>query len=142
MIIKIILLAGVLGFTVMVFRGPGGAGQLVIRRLVAICLAALGLLAVLMPDTVTWLANRVGVVRGTDLVLYLLVIAFLWVSVGVHRRIGDLEQRYVELARKQAITEALGERVTNTAIPQPAPIRQWAPSVAVTGESQTDAVTP
>ena len=107
MIIKVFLVVGVLGFVAMVYRGAGGPGQLAVRRLIAILLAVLGVLAVLVPDTVTWLANRVGVVRGTDLVLYVLVVAFLWVTVGVHRRMSDLERRYVELARRQAINEAL-----------------------------------
>jgi protein-S-isoprenylcysteine O-methyltransferase Ste14 len=106
-IIKIILLAGVLGFMVLVFRGYGGAGQLAIRRMVAILLALLGVLAVLMPDAVTWLANRVGVSRGTDLILYLLVVAFLWATVALHRRIEDLERRYIDLVRLSAIVEAM-----------------------------------
>jgi hypothetical protein len=107
MIIRIFLIAGVLGFAVIMFRGSGGAGQLALRRLVAVGLAVLGVISVLMPQAVTWLANRVGVGRGTDLVLYILVVGFLWVTIGTHRRIGDLERRYAKLARRQAIHEAM-----------------------------------
>jgi hypothetical protein len=38
-----------------------------------------------------------------------LVIVFLWVTVGLHRRMSDLEQRYVEMVRRQAVADALNE---------------------------------
>jgi small membrane protein len=63
-------------------------------------------LSVVFPGRLTWVAHKVGVGRGADLVLYILVVTFMLVSVILFRRIADLERKYVVVARALAIREA------------------------------------
>ena len=65
-------------------------------------------MSVIFPDVLTWVANQLGVGRGADLLLYLLMVAFMLVSVVLFRRLADLERKYVMLARALAIREARG----------------------------------
>lgn len=106
MIIKVVLVVGLLVLAGFILRGRMTAQRLAVRRLLGVLVLGLGLVAILFPAAVTWLANRVGVGRGTDLLLYVLVIAFLFVSVALYQRLSDLEARYVALARRVAIEEA------------------------------------
>lgn len=59
--------------------------------------------AVLRPDDLTVLANWVGVDRGTDLLLYVLVIAFLFTTMSTWIRFREQELRYARLARAVAL---------------------------------------
>jgi hypothetical protein len=75
-----------------------------------VCLALAGAaLSVVFPNSLSWIANKVGVGRGADLLLYMLTTAFMLVSVVLFRRLADLERKYVTLARTLAIREARGE---------------------------------
>lgn len=105
--IKILLVAGLIGFVALELRGRGSAGHLAMRRMVAVLVLLLGVTGVFFPDLVTRMAHLVGVGRGTDLVLYALVIAFLFSTLGLYQRLRKLEDRYVELSRSIAIDEAL-----------------------------------
>ena len=63
--------------------------------------------AVLRPDDLTVIANAVGVDRGTDLLLYGLVVAFLFVTVSSYIRFSEQELRYARLARAVALSNAI-----------------------------------
>ncbi len=63
--------------------------------------------AVIRPDDLTWVANRLGVQRGTDLVLYALVMAFAFVTVSTYVRFREQELRYSRLARTIALQNAV-----------------------------------
>jgi hypothetical protein len=65
-----------------------------------------GVFAVLFPDQVSHLASVVGVGRGTDLVLYGLVVAFGFATINTYLRFKELELRYARLARAIAIRSA------------------------------------
>lgn len=104
--IKVILIASVIGIAVYLLRGNVSGRSLAIRRLFGLALAASWIVAVLSPDLVTWLAQRVGVGRGTDLLLYALVVCFALVSAAQHQRIQALDQRLTTLTRATAIQSA------------------------------------
>ncbi len=63
--------------------------------------------AVIRPDDLTWVANRLGVQRGTDLVLYALVMGFAFVTVSTYVRFREQELRYARLARSMALRNAV-----------------------------------
>ena len=63
--------------------------------------------AVIRPDDLTWLANQLGVQRGTDLVLYALVMGFAFVTVSTYVRFREQELRYARLARSIALQNAV-----------------------------------
>ena len=66
----------------------------------------MAIVSVLYPKLLTHVASWVGVGRGTDLVLYALVVAFLSFTVTTYLRFRDLETNYTRLARKIALSEA------------------------------------
>lgn len=63
--------------------------------------------AVLRPDDLTVVANYLGVQRGTDLMLYALVMGFAFVTVSTWVRFREQELRYSRLARTIALANAV-----------------------------------
>lgn len=63
--------------------------------------------AVLRPDDLTVVANWVGVKRGTDLLLYALVVAFMFTTLSSYVRFREQELRYARLARAIALKNAV-----------------------------------
>lgn len=63
--------------------------------------------AIVRPDDVTVLANWLGVDRGTDLLLYVLVVAFLFTTMSTWIRFREQELRYARLARAVALQNAV-----------------------------------
>ena len=65
-----------------------------------------GIYAILRPDDTTIVANWLGVKRGTDLMEYMLIIAFVFVTLSAYLRFKDLELKYARLARSVALQNA------------------------------------
>ncbi|MGH3756206.1 DUF2304 domain-containing protein [Actinophytocola sp.] len=65
-----------------------------------------GVFAVLAPTQVSRLAALVGVGRGTDLVLYAIVVAFGFATINTYLRFKEMELRYARLARAIALRGA------------------------------------
>ncbi|MDK8768103.1 DUF2304 domain-containing protein [Corynebacterium freneyi] len=63
--------------------------------------------AIVRPDDLTVVANWVGVSRGTDLLLYMLVLAFVFTTVSSYIRFREQELRYARLARAVALKTAV-----------------------------------
>ena len=63
--------------------------------------------AILRPDDVTVVANWLGVDRGTDLMLYVLIIAFFFTTMSTWVRFREQELRYARLARAVALQNAV-----------------------------------
>jgi hypothetical protein len=106
-IIKLILIATLALAAMMLIRGRRSPLRLLMRRSLTLGAIGLGVLAVLFPDSTTRVAALVGVGRGTDLVLYALCVAFLFVTIALYLRLNEMHDRYVELARRLALHEAL-----------------------------------
>ena len=132
--IKVLLVLALVGFTALELRGKSSAGHVAIRRLVAVLILLLGVAGIMFPNLVTKLANAVGVGRGTDLVLYALVIAFLFSTLGLYLRLAALEARYVALSREVAIGTALAKHAVAPAQETPNP-----PTPAATSPVRVDA---
>jgi hypothetical protein len=65
-----------------------------------------GVYAVIRPDDTTVVAHWLGVARGTDLMLYVLIIVFIFTTLSTYMRFKDLELRYARLARAVALQGA------------------------------------
>lgn len=104
-LIQVLLIAVILGLGWRVLRGSGQRTQ-ALRRLGLMVFAVFAVLSVLFPSVWTTLAHKVGVGRGTDLILYGLVIAFLSFVVTTYRRLRQVEEQYTRLARRLALDEA------------------------------------
>lgn len=76
------------------------------KKLLLLLFVLLAVAAVVRPDLVTAIANAVGVGRGSDLLLYILVMAFLFVVLNVYLKFKDADAREADLVRVLAIAEA------------------------------------
>ena len=84
-------------------RSTGNTKNVALRRLLLLIFVLLAIFSILFPRITTLVANAIGIGRGTDLLLYLLIIAFLSYSVVMFRRLNILENRIVELSRRLTI---------------------------------------
>lgn len=105
-IIKLLLLAAIALVALFALRGSTKPVHRVLWRGYVVGILAAAALSILFPNLLTRLAKLVGVGRGTDLLLYILVVTFLFVSVILFRRLEALERKYVGLARSIAIRDA------------------------------------
>lgn len=71
-----------------------------------VLLAVAAVWAIVRPDDLTVLANWLGVSRGTDLMLYALVVAFFFTTLSTWVRFREQELRYARLARAVALQNA------------------------------------
>ena len=76
-------------------------------KIAAVTLAVVAVVAVADPSLTQDLANLVGVTRGTDLMLYVLVVVFAFSQAGTYFRFKELEMRFARAVRSQAIAEAI-----------------------------------
>ncbi|MCM3661102.1 DUF2304 domain-containing protein [Georgenia satyanarayanai] len=110
-VIQVLLLAGVSVVAVLLTRTTANARHQAIRRILLVGFVAVAAGSVMFPDWLSWLARRVGVGRGADLLLYALVIAFLSYIATSYRRLSELERRITVLAREVALTRSRIEDV-------------------------------
>lgn len=68
-------------------------------------LVAIAVLFILFPEWTNVLAKKLGVGRGTDLVLYICIVLFYFVILKLYARMRKLEQQITDLIRKQALDE-------------------------------------
>jgi small membrane protein len=105
-IIKILLIIAVLALLLIVLRSHGTARGGAYVKIGMSAFLVFAIYAVLRPEDVTWIAEKVGVGRGTDLLLYLLVVGFGLFAVSTYLRFKEVELKYARLARAIALSEA------------------------------------
>lgn len=106
MLIQVLLLLSVVVLLVVFVRSTHGVRIRAGKRIGLIAFALLNVYAVLRPEDVTVLARWLGVGRGTDLVLYALVVAFLVGMLNYYLRFQGVDRQLTELARTLAVREA------------------------------------
>lgn len=106
MVIQVLLLIAVAGLLFGFIRWQHGVRLQASKRLAFFGFLALNVWAVLRPDDVTAVAQRLGVGRGADLLLYLLVVAFIFVVLNFYLRFRDMSERFTDLARAVALRDA------------------------------------
>ncbi|MGV2983054.1 DUF2304 domain-containing protein [Microbacterium sp. AGC85] len=104
--IQIVLIAAVVIIGAVFMRRTGADSHLAIRRLLYGAFVLVAILSILFPQWLTWAANLVGVGRGTDLLLYGLVLMFLVFVYTQSRRNAAQQRRLTLLARKLALLQA------------------------------------
>lgn len=106
-IIKVILVISILSVLLWVFRNRHRVGVRAGARVAMLALAVFAVVSIIDTDIPQELANLVGVTRGTDLVLYALVLAFAFTSTGLYFRSRELDRRMVLVVRANAIRDAV-----------------------------------
>ncbi|HWM17033.1 MAG TPA: DUF2304 domain-containing protein, partial [Microbacterium sp.] len=104
--IQLLLIAAIIVLAVFVMRRTGSDSHLALRRILFALFVIAAVLSVLFPQWLSWLANLVGVGRGTDLVLYALVVVFLVFVFTQYRRNVALQRQLTLLARRIALLDA------------------------------------
>jgi hypothetical protein len=105
LLIQIVLIAVVAVVVTTLFRSRGARSQ-AIRRIGLVLFGLFAAVSIIFPTVWNRIAGLLGVGRGTDMVLYALVVAFLSYVVTSYLRFRDLETRYTKLARRVALDEA------------------------------------
>lgn len=103
LIVQVLLLLGILGVLLIVVRRGQTVRTRAFKRLAFVAFLMATVYAILRPRDVTWVANRIGVGRGTDLLLYCLAMAFFAWAVNTYVRFRNLEARFAELVRTVAL---------------------------------------
>jgi hypothetical protein len=105
-LIKVLLILSFIGLFVWAFRNRARVGLRAGARVFAVGLTAVAVISILLPGLLQRLADLVGVTRGTDLLLYVLVVVFVSTTVGSYFRFRELERRMAEVVRADAIRDA------------------------------------
>lgn len=85
-----------------IFRGAGARHQ-ALRRVLMLIFVVAAAASLFFPQILTWLANLFGVGRGTDLLLYFLVLIFIGYVATTYRRFRKFETDITELSRQLAL---------------------------------------
>lgn len=76
-------------------------------RIILLALMLAGVVLVLDPGLSTWVANRIGIGRGTDLIMYLFILFSLFRFVGISAETKRTQRQLTLLVRELAIMTAL-----------------------------------
>ncbi|WP_052397220.1 DUF2304 domain-containing protein [Streptomyces sp. NRRL F-5123] len=106
MLIQLVLVGAVVVMLVLFARRWHTAGVRAWKRLAFLAFCLINAYAVIRPQDTTRAAHLLGVGRGTDLVLYFLVVGVTGLALNTYLRFRSLEQRLTELARDQALRSA------------------------------------
>jgi len=106
MLIQFILVLAVLTIMYVFVRSSGTIYVQASKRIALVLFALVNVYAVMRPNDLSVIAHFLGVGRGTDLVLYALVVAFMAGMFSMYQRFRVVDRRYTELARTVAIREA------------------------------------
>lgn len=105
-IVQIALVIAVVIVSVGLMRGGSNARNLAIRRMMLVFFAFVAAFSVFFPVALTKLAQLLGIGRGTDLVLYALIVSFLVFVASTNHRFRQLEKSITRLSRHVALEEA------------------------------------
>ncbi|WP_069388195.1 DUF2304 domain-containing protein [Cellulosimicrobium cellulans] len=111
MLIQVFLVVAIGVVTVLLTRSTADARHQAIRRLLLVGFVVAAVVSVLYPEWLSYVANIMGVGRGTDLLLYALVIAFFSYIATSHRRANLLSRKITLLTRELSLAEAKISRV-------------------------------
>ncbi|MFI1584047.1 DUF2304 domain-containing protein [Embleya sp. NPDC020630] len=106
MLIQAILLLGAAGLLALFVLQWDQVRTRAWKRIAFLLFVGVNAYAVIRPSDTTWLAHKVGVGRGTDLILYGLVVGVAFMAMNTFMRFRSLEKKITDLARSVAIREA------------------------------------
>jgi hypothetical protein len=104
--IQFLLIAAIITLLVYLLRSRRSAQARAWVKLGYVLIVVAAVYAIVRPDDTTVLANWLGVDRGSDLLGYALIVAFLFTTLSTYMRFKDLELKYAQLARAVALDGA------------------------------------
>lgn len=109
LLIQIVLISCLAVLTIYTLRSDPGTVHLAVRRTILSCLALIAIFFVVFPEALSKLADFFGIGRGTDLLVYGMVIVILLNSISNRRNHRASQRVTTILAREIAIQEAIRE---------------------------------
>lgn len=107
-VIQILLIAGFLVLLLALLTNPRNLKIQAGKKILGILFIVAAVFFIIFPDKSNDIAHFVGVGRGADLLLYILILSFIFVTLSFYLRIKEEQNRTVKIARKIAILEANG----------------------------------
>ncbi|MFF2029492.1 DUF2304 domain-containing protein [Arthrobacter sp. NPDC058192] len=104
-IVQVVLVLAVIIVSLALMRGGSNARHLAIRRIMLVIFAVVAALSIFFPELLTMLARSLGIGRGTDLVLYGLIVSFMVFMATTYQRFRHMETTLTQLSRRIAIDE-------------------------------------
>lgn len=105
-LIKVVLMVAIGAIALFLLRGHAGARHTAIRRLLLVAFVGGVGVSVIFPQLWTMAAELLGVGRGTDLLLYATIVAFLGFVATSYLRFRDMQRQITTLTRRIALDEA------------------------------------
>jgi hypothetical protein len=99
---QLFLILALAGFALYVFRLRNALAD----RIIYLILACVGCVLVLNPDLSTRLSHFIGIGRGADLLLYIIIIFSLFRFVHLAAQLKKVERQITALTRKIALADA------------------------------------
>lgn len=106
LLIKILIVAGLIAIAARVIIPSRGSRSTAVRRLLLLGFFGTAIYAVFNPDSLSAIASLLGVGRGSDLLLYALIVVFLGNLLSATRKLNMTNANLTVLARDQAINSA------------------------------------
>jgi hypothetical protein len=106
MLIQYVLVASCISLLILFLRKRGSVRTAAGTKLAFVLFVIFGIYAVLRPEDVQAVAAWLGVGRGSDLLLYALVVVFTFATLNAYLRFKDIELRYARLTRAIALRNA------------------------------------
>jgi hypothetical protein len=103
--VQVVLVLAVILMSLALMRGGVNARHMAIRRIFLVLFAFIAALSVVFPEILSAVAHFFGVGRGTDLVLYGFIVAFLIYTATTFQRFRQMESTMTKLARRIALDE-------------------------------------
>ncbi|WP_078628564.1 DUF2304 domain-containing protein [Streptomyces sp. NRRL F-2664] len=138
--IQLVLIVGSVSMALVFIRTWSQAKNRAWKRIAFSLFVVVNVYAVLRPTDVTWLAQQLGVGRGTDLVLYVMVLAMGFLTLNTFLRFRSLEKKITDLARTVAINEGTrhnDERLGAVSAAGTAPEPEAAPAAGAKADSDS-----
>lgn len=104
-VVQIVLVLAVVVVALALMRGGSNARHLAIRRMLLVFFTCVAVLSIFFPGLLTHVAKFFGIGRGTDLVLYGLIVGFLVFMATTYQRFRHMETTLTKLSRRIAIDE-------------------------------------
>jgi hypothetical protein len=104
-IVQVALVLAVIIVSLALMRGGSNARHLAIRRIMLVLFACVAAFSIFFPELLTRVARLLGIGRGTDLVLYGLIVSFMVFMATTYQRFRHMEATLTKLSRRIALDE-------------------------------------
>lgn len=108
-LIKSLLIVALIAVTYLLVRPARTASSLALRRIGLFLILGAAVFAILFPGVFNKFALSLGVVNGTNLLVYLLAVALFAQMATSYRRDAAMQARVTALAREVAIQKAVAD---------------------------------